>query len=145
MKNQIINEILKEAYYGEEKGAATPWGRAQQTYPIIRGVNWYSTAGHGGMSVARGTALKFLTTQARELGMLHGNSYWYEEDNAWVIPFYENPHWQEAFVKAGGGGKVYSKEELKTMVERDYPKYFDSEFVEKTVNKHNKPKLEPND
>jgi len=101
----------------------TPWGPAQDAYVIDRGVAWYSTAGHGGMKVARGVAQKMLSDAARKMGDLWGGAYWYEEDVGWAIPCYEVPKW-DALLTRKLGGSIHTKDMLGKIIERNYPKYF---------------------
>lgn len=125
-----LKTILESFGAGDKSGAVTPWGRSQQTYKLFPGVNWYSTAGHGGLGVAGSVAKQKLTPMARKLGEFSKNTYWYEEDVAWNIPFYENPDWDKAMV-ATAGGKSQTKEEMAETIKRYFPKYFDDKEHEK--------------
>jgi hypothetical protein len=72
----------------------TPWGTANETKKIARGVYWVDTPSHGGLMIANGTAQKSLTPKAIEYSEKFGNYAAYEEDCASAIPFYENPQWR---------------------------------------------------
>lgn len=78
---------------GDRTAPWTPWGPAQYGTEIMRGVRVYGTAGHGGMAVAQGVARKLLTPAALKMGEFANGYYWYEEDAAIEIPFYERPEW----------------------------------------------------
>lgn len=101
----------------------TPWGPAQDAYNITRGVTWYSTAGHGGLMVARGVAQKMLSDAARKMGDFWGGAFWYEEDVQWAIPFFEHPEWDAIFVRKAGGSP-HNKKIMEDIIKRYYPKYF---------------------
>jgi len=121
-------------YYDEDKGPRTPWGPAQVGYPITKGVVWYSTAGHGGLGVARSVASKKLTPQARKMAMKSGGRFWYEEDADWAIPFFENPEWEKKFAQLGGG-RATSQDEKEKTIRRWNPKYFElmSEDIQEPI------------
>ena len=141
---EIIREIIRE-YLTE---ANTPWGKSDTEYPIERGVVWYGTPGHGGLGIAASVAKKKLTPQAIALGDKRGGTYWYEEDVAWTIPFYENPEWDKKLVKQSGG-KSSSKSYLASQIKSYFPEYFDKKFIAKASgsaeNAKNFPKLELKD
>ena len=61
---------------------STPWGAAQITENHFRGFSTVHTAGHGGMMVSRGAALKYLSSAARKRALMHNNNnyFCYEED-----------------------------------------------------------------
>lgn len=71
-----------------ESGTQTPWGLSQSAKPIIRGITVYSTAGHGGVCVAPGAA-RFLSKYTVANGWKWGGGYWYEEDCAADLVFYD--------------------------------------------------------
>lgn len=50
---------------GEGNGVSTPWGKAQHSYHLRRGVVFYSTSGHGGMRVSKRIAVKYMTEYSR--------------------------------------------------------------------------------
>lgn len=128
---QHLVPLLRKMAFGDQswddydrKAPKTPWGSAQTAYNIARGVTWYSTAGHGGLKVAKGIAQKMLSDAARKMGDFWGGAYWYEEDVAWAIPCYEVPQW-DALIARKMGGKKHSKKDLEQIVRRWYPKYFE--------------------
>jgi len=67
----------------------TPWGKSDHQKSVCRGINWYATPRHGGLSIAKGFAEKNLSVQALSRAIQFGNAYWYEEDELWGIPAYE--------------------------------------------------------
>ena len=146
MNHPIIDAVVSETFFrkSNESTVKTPWGKADTEYPIERGVTWYSTPGHGGLSVAKGVAMRRLSPHARELGELWGNSYWYEEDVAWNLAFYENPDWQDKLKSLSGGSKR-TKEQMEDSIKRYYPQYFEEEFRGKSERKQNLPKLQIGD
>lgn len=96
-----IKPGLKEAeaipYSG--RGPWTPWGYAQSARILQRGVQSYSTAGHGGMGITEAIAEKYLTDAARiAAGRPEQGKYWFEEDADGVIPLYEQPEWARAYL-----------------------------------------------
>lgn len=108
----------------DPRAPKTIWRPAQFMYEIMRGVRWYSTAGHGGLAVADGVARKFLTPAAYKLGQKAGGYVWYEEDVAYALPFYEHPEWGVA-LKQKSGGTMPSKEQLEDDIRDYYPQYFE--------------------
>jgi hypothetical protein len=108
------------------KGPKTPWGRADTAYFLAPGVVWYSTPGHGGLGIGAQAAKKLLSAKARFLSESWSGAYWFEEDCGWALAFIEHPEWEHAFQKVAGGTKIHSKEEMKELVQRYYPKYFEA-------------------
>lgn len=124
--------------------ANTPWGKSDSQYPIERGVVWYGTPSHGGLGVAGGVAKKKLSPQARALALVSGGTYWYEEDIAWTIPFYEHPEWDKKLAQLAGS-KPSSKSELEKSIKRWHPEYFDKGFLKKATANENQPKVQLKD
>jgi hypothetical protein len=130
-KNKTHQTILRmrrvaadrDWFDGDRGAPKTPWGLAQDAWEIARGVTWYSTAGHGGLKVAAGVARAMLTDAARKLGLNWGGSYWYEEDVAWAIPFYEHPEW-DAVLSRKSGSRQSSPENVERTLRQNYPEYF---------------------
>jgi len=69
----------------------SPWGKVQTSVKIARGITFVTTAGHGGVLVARGVASKRLSCAARSRGMAWQGYLAYEEDVAINIIFIEVP------------------------------------------------------
>jgi hypothetical protein len=69
----------------------TPWGTAQHSKRILRGLTFHITSGHGGYLVAKGFAEKYLSEAALKRGEKWGNYYAYEEDCAAAIVELEIP------------------------------------------------------
>lgn len=110
----------------DRRAPKTPWGPAQTADVIKRGVTFVTTAGHGGLRVSVGVARKALSAAAVRCAEFWGGYYWFEEDCAVNIPFYEHPEW------AAGS----TPEQLKTAIESYNPSYF--KLVEQGV-KHPEP------
>jgi hypothetical protein len=106
----------------DPRAPKTPWGSAQHGYNIARGVTWYSTASHGGLKVAPGVAKKFLSKAAIRAGDIWGGAYWYEEDVAWNIPFYEVNEWNRKQHQIAGG-PLATPEQMRRTIERYFPQY----------------------
>lgn len=51
----------------------TPWGKSQSKQKVVRGINFYSTAGHGGYKVSK-------KLNASIPDCLRNEDGWYEED-----------------------------------------------------------------
>ena len=68
---------------------STPWGAAQQVENHLRGFSTVSTAGHGGMMVSRGAAMKYLSEPARKHAHIHHDYFCYEEDCDYLIPLFD--------------------------------------------------------
>lgn len=74
---------------GNDMGPSTPWGKAQGSYKLARGVIFYYTAGHGGMKVSKRIAEKYMTEYARTHCIDRYGAYWFEEDCDINLPLYE--------------------------------------------------------
>jgi len=111
---------------GDVAAPITPWGRAQHLTKIGPGLAWVMTAGHGGLAVSAGMARKNLSRWALKIGELMGGYYWFEEDVAWSIPYYEVDAWREMDNKftRGDGGRALSREFVEKTVEHWYKKYY---------------------
>lgn len=78
----------------------TPWGRSDSCIPIECGVSWVGTPSHGGLAVTARAAERLLSIRA--LSSLPGHImcercegyYFFEEDCAYAIAFYEHPEWR---------------------------------------------------
>ena len=68
---------------------STPWGAAQQVENHLRGFSTVYTAGHGGMMVSRGAAMKYLSEPARKRALIHHDYFCYEEDCDYLIPLFD--------------------------------------------------------
>lgn len=75
--------------YGNDAGPTTPWGKAQGSYKLARGVIFYYTSGHGGMKVSKRIADKYMTEYARTHCIDRYGAYWFEEDCDINLPLYE--------------------------------------------------------
>lgn len=76
----------------------TPWGKSDSRTKIQRGVSWVGTPSHGGLAVTNKAAKQFLSEKARSFGTDHAYVeeapyYFFEEDCAYAIAFYEHPGW----------------------------------------------------
>jgi len=84
----------------------TPWGRAQHAFYLdgrTKNYVWVGTSGHGGVGVDFETARETMTRAAVKRGKPVGDYRWYEEDNAFAIMAWENPHlWTAMFKKLRG-------------------------------------------
>jgi len=133
--SEIISEAKRQAAFKQEvihfTNARTPWGKADVSYKLDRGVTWHGTPGHGGLGVSNNVARSKLSPQARAIGEKKGGAYWFEEDIAYAVPFYENPEWEKTMTKIGGGSSS-GRAKLKKLIERWFPQYFQEEFIEKS-------------
>jgi hypothetical protein len=93
----------------------SPWGPSQFVGKIARGVVWVSTAGHGGLGVAKGAARKLLSDAALLCANYYNGYYWFEEDCQCTVAFHEHPEWAARF---NGTADSY-----KASVDRHYPQY----------------------
>jgi hypothetical protein len=108
---------------------ATPWGRADDSIQLTRGVNWYSTPSHGGLGVTLAWAAQNLTPAAQELGERWGGKLWYEEDCAYMLVFHECPSLDVAMhPKLRDMSTLELVEDHAKVLRLYYPQYFDSEF-----------------
>jgi hypothetical protein len=101
----------------------SPWGEIQESYKIAPGVQWVTTASHGGLMVSEAKARKELSAAAYKLGDKYQGWLCYEEDAQFVIPFYENPEWESSLVSKAGG-KVTTPVAKESAINSYYPQYF---------------------
>lgn len=110
---------------GYDMGPSTPWGKAQGSYRLARGVIFYYTAGHGGMKVSKRIAEKYMTEYARKHCINRYGAYWYEEDCDINLPLYELSMNLPGFAdKALEFSKSATKERLEERIHeyfKDYP------------------------
>lgn len=71
----------------------TPWGKSDGTTKIERGVSWVNTPGHGGLAITSRVAIRTLSAEALQRADFKGGYYFFEEDCAYAIAFYEKPIW----------------------------------------------------
>jgi len=118
-------EVADIKGFEEGKGTSTPWGRAQYSQQLERGVTWYGTAEHGGLSVSLSWAEGNLTRHAMYLGKFWGGKLWYEKNRACSIVFLEHP-------KLGQrrDGRPVDNTKAEAVVRRWHSIYFDKEFQE---------------
>lgn len=102
----------------------TPWGKADVAYILDNGVVWYGTPSHGGLKVSASVAKKVLSPAALKMGEIWGGSYWYEEDVACTIPFYEVPKWLDDFVRVAKSTSS-TPAQMEATIRRYFPKYFE--------------------
>lgn len=117
---QNIRTAASQKHWGDGNPSApnTPWGPAQYGTQIESGVWLFGTAGHGGLMVRPGVAQKKLSPAARKCGEFWGGSYWYEEDVAINIPFFENFDWARAL------GSRVTPEQNERYIRESSPEYF---------------------
>lgn len=102
---------------------STPWGAADYIKECIRGVALVQTPSHGGIRVSRGLAERQLSDACRHLGYQMGEYYFFEEDCAYALPFFEHPEWFTNIYHEGET-KDTLKGNAKVTLERWYPEYF---------------------
>jgi len=61
----------------------TPWGFSQQADEVAPGITWFSTSGHGGISLSSARIAE-MPTNLRSIHPWAGPG-WYEEDCDWAI------------------------------------------------------------
>lgn len=136
---------MRHTSFPEGKGTGTPWGTAQTSQVLTRGVVAYSTAGHGGVSVTINWAKKNLTPQAQHLGMPWGGKLWYEEGCKVSILFYEHPEfYAEIRPEAQVDVDLLRKNDENSIRAYD-AKYFDPEFQGRCLLNPIDPELIPGD
>jgi hypothetical protein len=132
--------MAKHTSFPEGKGTSTPWGPAQTSQVLTRGVVAYSTSQHGGVSVTINWARKNLSPQAQHLGEVWGGKLWYEEDVQVSILFLEHPEFYSS--RSPGLDLEIEKRNDTAAVRRYFPKYFDPEFQKLC---HGNPLFDPAD
>ena len=76
---------------GYDCNVSTPWGKADNSTVMCRGVVLYETPSHGGLCCTVAWAKRNLTPHAQYSGMRLYGKLWYEEDCAISIVMYEHP------------------------------------------------------
>jgi len=71
--------------------ADSPWGAIQDADPLAPGIDFVTTASHGGIRVAREVAHELLTPAALKCAIEQGEYFFFEEDCDYVIVLYEIP------------------------------------------------------
>jgi hypothetical protein len=105
-------------------GVHTPWGQSQgKAEKFIRGVNAYSTAGHGGVCVSKGLAEKRMSDYALNKAIKTKRGYWLEEDVDISFVFYEIPEALEAYNNRPHMTKKWTKEDFLKDILHWYPDY----------------------
>jgi hypothetical protein len=91
----------------------TPWGPSQYLTrsPDLPDVVWVSTAGHGGLGIARELAEQHLSAAALKRATGDG-WYWFEEDIAWRIAYFEWPELERAMEAAADADWAKHRDEL---------------------------------
>jgi hypothetical protein len=62
------------------EGDRSPWGTIQEVYPVMEGMEFITTPGHGGLKLSR-------ALNAKMPHYLRNAGGWYEEDCDWAKPF----------------------------------------------------------
>ena len=65
---------------------STPWGKADHSEKIARGIMWYNTPGHGGVHITDKRRAEMPEKFRNEQTFAGGN--WYEEDCDWALVAY---------------------------------------------------------
>lgn len=112
-------------WFAPGKGTSTPWGRADYSQRLARGVVSYGTPSHGGLSVTVKWARDNLTLPAQYLALHWGGKLWYEEDAQCLLVFIEHP---ELIETLSPNAKPPSAEDLERWVRRWDPDYHDEAF-----------------
>lgn len=99
----VIDYTNGERQTSCQKQQSSPWGTVQTKVKYLKGVSCVSTAGHGGMLVARGFAAKNFSEAAIKRGDLWNGYLAYEEDCAILIALYELPQLKQHFVSTDEG------------------------------------------
>ena len=86
-------QTVQQFIHGKEKSkmaSTTPWGSAQHSSQIVRGLMEYSTSSHGGVHVSSGLA-QYLSdfTKSRHTEIDKDGGYWFEEDCEALLPLYD--------------------------------------------------------
>ena len=63
---------------------STPWGPAQTHQHFAEGIDFYSTASHGGFKLSEERLAKIPAEWARYAARWAGSPGWFEEDCAWA-------------------------------------------------------------
>lgn len=111
-----------------KEGFSTPWGEAQNITKLATGITWVSTAGHGGLMIAKGVAKKILTASAIKASAdSFGGYYTFEEDVAWAVPVFDSDYLLDLFIKKMNPRHETPdglRKELEQTIKSYFPKYF---------------------
>lgn len=102
---------------------STPWGIADNVVKCICGVSLVETPSHGGIRISRGLAERQLSDACRYFGYQMGGYYFFEEDCAYALPFFEHPEWFTNIYREGETKDIL-RDNAKATLERWYPEYF---------------------
>ena len=92
---------------------STPWGSAQESISISRGVSFVSTASHGGIMVTRAAADKLLSEHAKKRGMHWSGYLCYEEDCDAAIVEYDSSELRSKAILMGVYGENRTEQHVK--------------------------------
>lgn len=102
---------------------STPWGIADYIQPCVRGVALVQTPSHGGIRVSKGLAERELSNSCRAAGEQMYGYYFFEEDCACALPFFEHPEWFKNIYHDNETVNIF-KDKAKIIIERWFPEYF---------------------
>lgn len=116
----------------------TPWGKSDYSIKIQRGVSWVNTPSHGGLRLTWQAAMKTLSPEARKAGERYGQwldaPFFFEEDCAYAIAFYEHPEWKTELERKEMLDNVgvsfipktdaEIKSDMEAVIRRWFPQYF---------------------
>ena len=123
----------KSSMITKQAGRYSPWGEVDYSTPLTRGLVWVTTPGHGGLGVSAGLAKSSLSAIARKFAdAVSGGYYWYEEDVAWAIPFYEHPEWIPFLKKVSKENRLPTVASIEKIIKSYFPRLIthkDEEFV----------------
>lgn len=98
----------------------SPWGEVEFVTQIEAGVFWVGTMSHGGLMVSSQVAQAKLSQKARDLALMFGKTYCFEEDCQCDLCFLEHPDWWKRVTNRD----TYDQEKILHSVKRWYPEYF---------------------
>ncbi len=70
---------------GARSAPSTPWGPGQYVKTFARGVAEIGTAGHGGLRVSRGLALRTMRKEILACAIERRDYFWFEEDCDYML------------------------------------------------------------
>jgi hypothetical protein len=102
----------------------TPWGISDYVKPCIRGVALVQTPSHGGIRVSATLAKNQLSDACLFFGEQIGNYFFFEEDCAYALPFFEHPEWFKEIYRPNETEEVLKNNAEKT-IKTYFPEYFE--------------------
>jgi len=116
--------IIRKAYIKTHaQPFPTIWGKTTKEVVLWRGISFVQCDKGSGFIIDRPTAKRYLSKDARKIGIEHDKKLYFEGTHAWAIICLEMMVLMYRLSKVTGGTPI-SKEQLTEIAKEGYPQYF---------------------